>query len=609
MSAPDRQAVRKGLARLVAHGAASVWLPESQALIELPAVREKLRQLGPGREEEALVAVLRDAVEQLGTSQHRQLLTIVLALDDAYAGMTARERRERAGQDFRGGTHQVSWGTIRQHHEPRALDELTSLLLSETAEGRVAVRPSPSELDAPPRHVEWHPLVHEQWASERLSFWRLGLASYDAETTVRWVHQVMRAVGVRSWSLHELLGHWDVLIRAWVPTVLTELEKSLQDAFRSGGLTSMDRFDVAEIVSHWPWAHGGTPTIRRPDPAVLERRLTDREIAQLDAVAQSPAPLAARAEKLNLRTLAQPEPGIDFMVSLRLPPIPHTREATAALTEQVSRLLANQERISETSLYRGDGFADYLIFGKARHTEFHEVRRSLLAPLREIPVGLSRPTATTVVLATSGALASEEAMSLTTPKEPDTVEELLDRPEGPRLDVRGSAFLDLSFQGDELDAPPSDRARDALLRTVVAMLNADGGTIVIGALGAGALRDGAPVDDLPRIGNYVVVGIGEEMKHGWDEFQRRLITAYRDAVGPDPSAWIDAKLAYHAARPIAVLTINTPSTHEGWFYVRGRGQRYDFCVRSGAATTVLGGPDADEYKRATLAKRRALAAL
>jgi schlafen family protein len=587
MSDPDRQAVRKGLARLAAHGAASVWLPESQVLVELPAVQKKLHELGPGAEEDALVAALRDAVAQLGQSQYRRLLTIVLALDDAYAGLSARERREIAGREFRGGTRPVSWGTIRQHHEPRALDELTSVLVSEMAQGAVtALR----------QRAEWHPLVHQRWANERLSFLRLGLADYDAEETVQWVHGVMREVGVRSWSLHELLGHWDVLIRAWVPAAITELEYHLQRALRGRGLTMMDRFDVEEVVSHWPWAREGERTMMRPAAVDLEWRITDREIAQLDAGAETARSVAALAEERNLRTVAEPARGIGFMVSVRLPPVPHTRNASAVLTEQVSRLLANQEHISETSLYRGVGFGDHLIFGKVHYDKFHELRRSLLAPLREIGVGLSRPTATTVILATSDALISEEALPLAAPRQPHTIEELLRQPEGPRLEVRGTAFMTLVSQGGQLVARPSDGGRDTLLRTVAAMLNSDGGTIVIGAVEASRFADRASLDDLPRVGEYAVFGIGHETEGGRDRFQRRLMDACSSAIEPNPIRSIDVEFADVEERTIAVLTIRPPSTGGEWFYVRGKAQRYEFYVRSGAATAALSGPEADRYK-------------
>ena len=75
----------------------------------------------------ALATVLATACRALPEHQ-RGLLEIVLALDPAQQGLSAVERRRRAAACFRGGSRPVTPGTIRQHHEPRALDELAVVL-------------------------------------------------------------------------------------------------------------------------------------------------------------------------------------------------------------------------------------------------------------------------------------------------------------------------------------------------------------------------------------------------------------------------------------------------------------------------------------------------
>jgi hypothetical protein len=54
----------------------------------------------------------------------------VLNLDGAYPGTSVEERRRIAGESFRGGEEPVKASTIRQHHEKRALDRLTEMLLA-----------------------------------------------------------------------------------------------------------------------------------------------------------------------------------------------------------------------------------------------------------------------------------------------------------------------------------------------------------------------------------------------------------------------------------------------------------------------------------------------
>lgn len=122
--------IRDALRRLAAHGAKPYWLNEvGQPLLRLRQVRHRAAEMGSDvAPEKAAVEVLRDAAKELPRSQ-RTIVMIVLGLDEQYLGMTAKDRRQLAGERFREGTRPVSWGTIRQYHEPKAMDRLASTLL------------------------------------------------------------------------------------------------------------------------------------------------------------------------------------------------------------------------------------------------------------------------------------------------------------------------------------------------------------------------------------------------------------------------------------------------------------------------------------------------
>jgi hypothetical protein len=62
------------------------------------------------------------------SGSYAELLTVVLGLDEQYLGRPGA--RAIAGVGFRGGHTPVGAGTIRQHHEPKALDELSESLLA-----------------------------------------------------------------------------------------------------------------------------------------------------------------------------------------------------------------------------------------------------------------------------------------------------------------------------------------------------------------------------------------------------------------------------------------------------------------------------------------------
>jgi hypothetical protein len=139
---PRRAAVRRALGRLCTKAVRGYWIhEEAQALLDLRCVRERSRRSAmerrvfheeedPDGRAEALVEVLRDLVGRIRTRPDGRLLWIVLGLDPRWRARTATERRREAGKTFRGGVDPVGPNTIRQVHEPRALDRLTSLLIA-----------------------------------------------------------------------------------------------------------------------------------------------------------------------------------------------------------------------------------------------------------------------------------------------------------------------------------------------------------------------------------------------------------------------------------------------------------------------------------------------
>jgi NAD dependent epimerase/dehydratase family enzyme len=99
--------------------------------LRLACVREKLPEGAEPDEEqlfEALRELLRDAIEKLGSEQSRIILRIVLSLEPGTLELSLRERREKAGLEFRRGRQTVTWGTIRSYHERRAIDQLAKMI-------------------------------------------------------------------------------------------------------------------------------------------------------------------------------------------------------------------------------------------------------------------------------------------------------------------------------------------------------------------------------------------------------------------------------------------------------------------------------------------------
>ena len=134
-SRPSAQAVRAGLAALVRQGRPAMWGSEAQALFELPIVRRRITGPSDPEAPRVIEQALEAGIDHLRSQQYRHLLVTVLGLDPKARDLPAHERRKLAGQTFRGHTKPVSAGTIRTYHEPRALDDLTTILLELETDG------------------------------------------------------------------------------------------------------------------------------------------------------------------------------------------------------------------------------------------------------------------------------------------------------------------------------------------------------------------------------------------------------------------------------------------------------------------------------------------
>lgn len=148
---PARSAIRTALGRLVTEGLETYWIAEvGKDLLALEIVQSRVPSDIDHTDEDAedraaaaaLVEVLTEAVKRVGTRKYRRLLRYVLPLYEEYVGKTIKERRTAAGQDYKDGKKPIKPGTIRTHHEPKALDVLAKVLVKMEAEHRGEVTPS-----------------------------------------------------------------------------------------------------------------------------------------------------------------------------------------------------------------------------------------------------------------------------------------------------------------------------------------------------------------------------------------------------------------------------------------------------------------------------------
>jgi hypothetical protein len=606
---PTEKAVRVALGRLVAHGVDSVWLPDVQPLFKLPAVEEKLAELGEDRAADALRAVLETAVGYLGQSQYRSLLTIVLGLDPAYEHLTAGEKRRIAGQEFRGGERPVSAGTIRQHHEPRALDELAAMLVSaRLAEGEDLARDSLELTEAGTLALEWHPSVHREWAGESLVFWGLSVGGYRRRDVLGRIPEAMSRAGVSSWSIYELIGVFDLLIRAWIPAgaremdVRSELQTALVDR-----LKLIEVFSVEEVVSSAPWgARDGS--LRTPSAEVLSRPPPSSEIDRLNRGDRDVE--LDHYEALDIVARPKAQRGIGFFVALRLDGhVLSLWDARQSLDRRIIDVVRDaRKHISDVSIYKGSGFANFLIHGRARLQRFTSLYPALIEPLSEV-APFADLRVNTFVMSSLFALAQEESMRpVGSPPTERDFAELLEQGEERAVEIKAAAFTEpwaAKARGGAHDSLPwSHRASDQLIAAITSFLNTDDGVVVIGALERSAVERNPDLSEspilrgAPSVGDYLVTGIDHEMDKGRDWYLRRLSAFCADSIVPSAMPFLQIQFEMIGDRTVCVVRVRDVSAAGTWFYCKPHKGETKFVVRADSTITSLEGPSADQYKLA-----------
>jgi hypothetical protein len=593
LASAREEEIRQALARLVSGGPEAVWLPQVQPLLELPAVRKRAES---EKEDpaEALRAVLLEAIEELGQSQYRNLLEIVLGLAPGSANLSAGERRTLAGERFRGGRKPVTAGTIRQHHEVRALAELAQRLASEAPAGR------PQAAD----WIEWHPAVREAWAQQWLNLWRISVSDYDSGEVLEVLRELMREYEVAAWSASEVFGVFDLLLEAWLPASgkPSQLERSLEEAFRER-LVHCDTFRVDEVVSHWVWQTDQDREMRNPSRSILKEPPNKRQLERLRAGEEK---LLERYVTKGVAARVVAEPGIGFLIAvgaLRGQPLLSVAERDR-VKDLILRTVADAGRdLSQVVLMRGSGFADYVLQGRIEPESFYRMKGELISSLDEALHVLGLRTHT-FILSGAGPLARREGLLWRSSEDGQlSARDLLLEGESQTLEVRSSGFADL-LPDDRVGATwAASQAAQGLLRTVTAMLNGNGGTIVVGACPLDrAMEDqrfaGKRMRKAPIVGEYVVIGIDEEMSRGQDRYLQKVNRMLRQFIEPDPWTGLHLSIERIDDRPVLIIAIS--GSADEWFYYVSDSKEPMFLVRNSAgASERLSGREADVYKRQT----------
>jgi schlafen family protein len=466
------------------------------------------------------------------------------------------------------------------------------------------------------QRLQWHPSIHELVGHEALHYWFLTFAtSYEWDDLRGELLTLLQTHDVHSFALYELMGDCDVLLRVWLPEGRAgAFRAALQSRLTRFSLTLDAMYRVERVIRHWPFGPKGAGEVKKlegesahPSSDLIDQvngklrdgaSLADPDLAAL-AVGGAIGPEDGSRDQIKgvkIVTLVKPTGALGGM-------------QRQSLGKQMALTLDVQEKLVQRSLYEVEGFgAAFLLTCTVPIEDFFCFRDgliSVLAPLFE-SAGI-RTTSYSCgspdlllfqdVIPQPGSRSRRRAAHL------QRVTDLLKLDESMTLEVKGSAFAPLEpwlFNGEELLESPNFFNR-SVLKTVVAFLNSEGGSVVIGALERNRYQRAAPLDDIAEfkeIGGYMCAGIKDPlfMRKGWDAYERKMSDMIAKNISPTPSSLVRIRNEEVDGIIFCVVDVE-PGQEIEWHYLQAEGEGPKFMVRDGARTVHLQGLEADHYKR------------
>lgn len=451
----------------------------------------------------------------------------------------------------------------------------------------------------------WNHRVHQRWAGQDLTFWRLVFfPRYDREKIIEVIESVLDEEGVRAFAIYEAMGLFDLFLRAWLPSQSSDrLEHRLKEALEAESLQLLDSFSTTRVLRHHAWETGKNSRLE-PEESVLNNPLADDIIERLN---RGEVPSDEQQELLDKRILAPLHPGrgVQFLTVISSAIFSMTNEVHTTLREGLLKRV-RESGIHEPAVYEGTGFGEYIVTGRAAEDGLHTIT-DLSTAINELALEegvAARPY--THICAHRLPLFYADNLPLKQDDLPVDMGELLRHDESRTLEVMPALGEDLThWLGDDKEAIPSETLIDnGLIKTIVGMLNADGGQLVLGAIHCDAelvgvrAADHPKLRDLPMRGDYICVGVNREYgEGGWEEFKATLNALVSTKIQPPPLGSIS--VACNAIEDgVDVWVISVRPTRATWFYrVLSDSGPINFFVREGARTVSYAGVEADIYKR------------
>jgi hypothetical protein len=265
--------------------------------------------------------------------------------------------------------------------------------------------------------IQWHRALHEQRGRAKLVFWRLRFPpKYNQQGILSFIGDTCIDLRIESSVVYELLGPHDLLLRCWCPAgVISDrdgdkMEKALLAYYHEGNV-EVGRFDVSEVLQHWWWDRRRVKlrACRVDDEdvtAVYLNPATQRVCDLIDSYNDGETklsrvmmdPTARRYLWKGYIRWRRLRNGIKFATLVE---VAKTDDPSLSPHQIVSHIVRSAAPVGDRSLYRGGGFADYLVLGRVRPWHFDAIRTKIIEPIVGQP-GTADPYRTTLTYVASG---------------------------------------------------------------------------------------------------------------------------------------------------------------------------------------------------------------
>ena len=510
-----------------------------------------------------------------------------------------------------------------------------------------------------PGALQWHSEAQRRWGLCTLEFWLLRFHEwYDREKTFDRLSDLMEQIGVGAYAAYELSGQFDVLLRAWIPDrEVNGFENYLKETFP---LQDSRQFRVSEVVRHWPWVGIDSHAPRECDIDALAQTTSLEEVEAVNRLSDQghlglnfdPAPedfgalerLMAREAVTDLGSTV----GIRMFVRLRGKEGLDNEDwdkltaFTATILDDLVRPAGDKNAFYKQRSFALDDVSLYscndrslLILCRIPYHSWHDLREHLLEPLAArggITQTTTLPALSRNFVRSRDRLNVDDAVKRSlgggagpggsdgggegggdpmppAPEVPPGVREYLERPEDRDFEAKGSAFAPLEqWLRRAKDEPEEDDLRESTAffrktigKTIVAMLNSEGGSLLIGVLEREKFAEHSSkllerIADLPVAGRFYILGLQDPIfrKKDWDGFELKFNRLLKECVEGEISDLVRISRDWHRGRPLALVQVTYPGMTNG-FYLRGDGDSRHFYVRRGGSSDELHGPKALEY--------------